>query len=112
MILQKLESGEIKVEKKTEFKYDSSTNGFYCIPHHETTESKEIKEKALKSFREIVENCDYKCNRCKGNLLGVGVCGSKSFHTVCIGSSPHDTESICCRCNGCEVVSSNEQRQI
>jgi predicted metal-binding protein len=57
--LQKLESGEIKVEKKAEFKCDFSTSdygsSFYCIPHHETAESRRLKEETIKAFRENVE---------------------------------------------------------
>jgi len=55
LILQKLENGEIKVEKKAEFKYDGSMNSFYCIPHHGTAESKRLKEETIKAFRENVE---------------------------------------------------------
>lgn len=55
LLLQKLESGEIKVEKKTEFKYDGSMNSFYCIPHHETAESRRLKQKTIEAFQENLE---------------------------------------------------------
>jgi len=59
LILQKLESGEIKVEKKAEFKCDFSGgdygSSFYCIPHHETAESRRLKDETIKVFRENVE---------------------------------------------------------
>jgi len=59
LILQKLENGEIKVEKKTEFKCDFSSgdygSSFYCIPHHETAESRRLRDETIKAFRENVE---------------------------------------------------------
>jgi hypothetical protein len=58
LILQKLENGEIKVEKKAEFKCDFSSDygsSFYCIPHHETAESRRLKDETIKAFRENAE---------------------------------------------------------
>lgn len=41
LLLQKLESGEIKVRRKTMFYVDYSTNSFYYISQHETAESRD-----------------------------------------------------------------------